>query len=147
MSPTKHETLEAICRRISLNLPENCAWQWDREFNLALAVIDKKDEIMVELPLTLEFSHKWDFATIGEADAAMRDFLQAGLGIVPGQKVFAMDPLDGMVLYAIWWPWGDDQRVSLRLGLVDPSGQKLENAAAKNLICRWLELNDQSGTP
>lgn len=140
MSTTDLETLEAACRRISLNLPDNCPWQWDKALNLALAVIEKKDEIMVELPLTLEFSHKWDFTTIVEADAPIRDFFQAGFGIVPGQKVFAMEPVDGMVLYAVWWPWGDDERISLRLGLASSSGEKLEKADVKKLICRWLDL-------
>lgn len=141
MSTTDLTTLEAACRRISLNLPDHCAWQWDLAFNLALAVIEKKDQIMVELPLTLEFSQQWDFTTIAEADAPIRDFFQAGFGIVPGQKVFVMQPVDGIVLYAVWWPWGDDERISLRLGLVASSWKKLQSGKAKKLLCRWLDLN------
>lgn len=140
MSRTDLDALATICQRISLNLPENSPWRWDREFNLALAVIDKQDAIVVELPLTLEFTHKWDFTTINDAEAAIREFFQAGFGIVPGQKVFTMDPLNGVVLYAAWWPWGDDARISLRLGLAAVGGEKLANREAKRLICRWLNL-------
>ena len=135
------DALEDICQRISLNIPEKCPWRWDKEFNLALSVIDRQDEIMVELPLTLEFSHKWDFATINHADSAIRDYFQAGFGIVPGQKLFTMDPVNDVVLYAAWWPWGDDERISLRLGLVSVSDEKLDNAEIKRLICRWLNLD------
>ena len=134
------EVLETVCRRISLNIPENCPWRWDKELNLALAVIDKQDEIMVELPLTLEFTHQWDFTTIHDADAVIRNFFQAGIGIVPGQKVFSMDPVNGLVLYAVWWPWGDDARISLRLGLVAVDGRKLSDSEVKSLICSWLKL-------
>ena len=134
------DALGNICQRISLNIPENSPWRWDKEFNLALAVIDRKDEIMVELPLTLEFSHKWDFTTIDDADASVRDYFQSGFGIVPGQKVFTMDPVNGVVLYTAWWPWGDDARISLRLGLVSVSDNKLDNADIKRLICGWLKL-------
>ena len=134
------EALESICQRISLNIPENSLWRWDKEFNLALAVIDCQDEIMVELPLTLEFSQKWDFTTINDADAPVRDYFQSGFGIVPGQKVFTMEPVNGVVLYAAWWPGGDDERISLRLGLVSVSDNKLENAEVKSLLCRWLKL-------
>jgi len=95
---------------------------------------------MIELPLTLEFSNKWDFATINDAEAPIRDFFQAGFGVVPGQKVFTTDPVNGVVLFAAWWPWGDDERISLRLGLVSLSDQKLENAEVKDLICSWLNL-------
>ena len=140
MQRTDLDALETVCQRISLNIPENCPWRWDKEFNLALTVIDTQDEIMVELPLTLEFSHKWDFTTINDAEAPIRDFFQAGFGIVPGQKVLTMDPINGVVLYAAWWPWGDDERISLRLGLVSVSGEKLENSVVKSLICRWLNL-------
>ena len=134
------DALGNICQRISLNIPKNSPWRWDKEFNLALAVIDRKDEIMVELPLTLEFSHKWDFTTIDDADASVRDYFQSGFGIVPGQKVFTMDPVNGVVLYTAWWPWGDDARISLRLGLVSVSDNKLDNADIKSLICGWLKL-------
>lgn len=140
MQRTDLDALETVCQRISLNIPKNCPWRWDKEFNLALTVIDTQDEIMVELPLTLEFSHKWDFTTINDAEAPIRDFFQAGFGIVPGQKVLTMDPINGVVLYAAWWPWGDDERISLRLGLVSVSGEKLENSVVKSLICRWLNL-------
>jgi hypothetical protein len=140
MPRTDLNVLEDICQRISLNIPDRCPWRWDKEFNLALAVIDRQDEIMVELPLTLEFSNKWDFSTINDAVAPIRDFFQAGFGIVPGQKVFTMEPVNGVVLYAAWWPWGDDERISLRLGLVSIAGEKLQNAEIKSLICRWLKL-------
>ncbi len=134
------DALGTVCRRISLNIPETCPWRWDKEFNLALTVIDKQDEIMIELPLTLEFAHKWDFTTINDAEAPIRDFFESGFGVVPGQKVFTMDPVDGIVLFAAWWPWGDDERISLRLGLVSVAGEKLANAEVKRLICKWLDL-------
>jgi hypothetical protein len=134
------EAYETVCQRISLNIPDNCPWRWDREFNLALTVISRKDEITVELPLTLEFSHKWDFASIEDAEKPIVDFFQTGFGVVPGQKLFTMDPVDGVVLYAAWWPWGDDEKISLRIGLLSLSGEKLDNALAKQLICKWLDL-------
>ncbi|PID40245.1 MAG: hypothetical protein CR984_04190 [Proteobacteria bacterium] len=141
MSRNDLDALRTICQRISLNIPASCPWKWDREFNLALTVIDRQDEILVELPVTLEFTHKWDFTTINDADTPIRDFFQAGLGIVPGQKLFTMDPVNGVVLYAAWWPWGDDERISLRLGLVSVSGEKLTHADIKALICDWLNLS------
>jgi len=140
MPPTDLDDLKTISQRISLNLPENAPWRWDREFNLALTVIDRQDEIMVELPLTLEFPHKWDFSTIDAADAPLRDFFQAGFGIVPGQKVYTSHPVAGVILYAAWWPWGDDERISIRLGLVSISDEKLSKETVKALVCSWLNL-------
>jgi len=140
MSSSDLDALETVCRRVSLNIPDHCPWRWDKEFNLALTVIDRQDEIMIELPMTLEFDHKWDFATINDADAPVRDFFQSGFGVVPGQKLFTMDPVQGVVLFAAWWPWGDDERISLRLGLVSIADQKLGGQEAKRLICGWLRI-------
>ena len=142
MPRTDLDALENVCQRISLNIPNNCPWRWDKEFNMALTVIDRQDEIMIELPLVLEFTHKWDFATIQDAEAPVRDFFQAGFGVVPGQKVFSMDPVNDVVLFAAWWPWGDEARISLRLGLFSVSDAPLDNAEIKYLICRWLNLNE-----
>ena len=140
MSSSELDALGTICQRISLNIPDSCPWRWDKEFNLALTVIDRQDEIMIELPLTLEFAHKWDFATINDAEAPVRDFFQSGFGVVPGQKVFTTDPVQEIILFAAWWPWGDDARISLRLGLVSLSEKKLAATEVKNLICGWLNL-------
>jgi hypothetical protein len=142
MPRTDLDALQAVCQRVSLNIPDNCPWCWDKEFNLALTVIDRQDEIMIELPLVLEFDHKWDFATIDDAEAPVRNFFQAGFGVVPGQKVFTMDPVNGVVLFAAWWPWGDDERISLRLGLLSVSGDPLDNSEVKRLICGWLHLSE-----
>ena len=69
-------------------------------------------------------------------------FSLAGLGVVPGQKVFTMEPVNGVVLFAAWWPWGDDERISLRLGLISVTDNQLNNAEVKALICRWLNLHE-----
>jgi len=140
MSSSDLDALGTVCRRISLNIPDHCRWSWDREFNLALTVIDRRDEIMIELPMTLEFNHKWDFSSINEADMPIRNFFQSGFGVVPGQKVFTTDPVGGVVLFAAWWPWGDDERISLRLGLVSITDQKRDSAETKRLIGEWLDI-------
>jgi len=141
MTTESLKPFETVCQKISLNLPQQIPWRWDREFNLALVVIEKKDAITVELPLALEFSHKWDFSSIDEAEKSISDYFQAGFGVVPGQKLFTMDPIDGMVLYAAWWPWGDDERISLRVGLLSVDDEKVSNARVKYLICKWLGLS------
>lgn len=141
MSPSDLEELKSISQRISLNLPKDSPWRWDREFNLALTIIDRQDEIMVELPLQLEFANVWDFTTINGADTPLRDFLEAGFGLVPGQKIYTSNIVHDVVLYAAWWPWGDDERISIRLGLLSVSGGKLKRETVKSLICSWLNLD------
>ena len=140
MPPIDLSPLETICKRIALNIPDNCQWRWDREFNLALTIINRRDEIMVGLPLQLEFSHKWDFSSINDAEAPVREYFHGGFGVVPGQKVFTTDPVMGVVLFVAWWPWGDDERISLRVGLVSTNTDGIGEVDAKKLICSWLDI-------
>jgi len=140
MPRTDLRPLETICRRIALNIPNDCRWQWDREFNLALTIINRQDEITVELPLKLEFAHQWDFSSINEADAPVRHYFHTGFGVVPGQKIFTSDPVNGVTLFVAWWPWGDDERISLRVGLVSSEADGIANTEAKALICTWLDI-------
>jgi hypothetical protein len=140
MPRTDLDPLETVCRRIALNIPHDCHWQWDREFNLALTTVKSQDAVMVELPLAIEFAHQWDFSSIDEADAPVRDFFHAGVGVVPGQKVFTTDPVAGVILFAAWWPWGDDAQISLRVGLMSAHPGALASAEAKALLCSWLDI-------
>ncbi len=140
MPRTDLDSLETVCRRIALNIPDDCHWRWDREFNLALTTIDSQDAVMVELPLAIEFAHQWDFTSIEEADTPVRDFFHAGVGVVPGQKVFTTDPVEDVILFAAWWPWGDDAQISLRVGLMTAHPGALDPAEAKTLICSWFDI-------
>lgn len=140
---TNLDKFKEISQRVSLNIPDKTPWRWDREFNLALTVIERQDDVVIELPLTQEFPYKWDFSTIDDADQAVRDFFEAGFGLIPGQKLFTTDPIDGKVLYVAWWPWGDDARISLRMGLITISGPKMDNAEVKQLVCDWLSIKEE----
>ena len=94
----------------------------------------------LELPLAIEFAHQWDFTSIAEADGPVRDFFHAGVGVVPGQKVFTTDPVDDVILFVAWWPWGDDARISLRVGLMTAHPGAVDPAEAKTLLCNWLDI-------
>lgn len=140
---TNLDKFREISQRVSLNITGKAPWRWDKQANLALAVIERQDDVMIELPLTLEFPNKWDFSTIDDADEAIRNFFQVGFGLIPGQKLFATHPVDGKVLYVAWWPWGDDARISLRMGLFSVSGEKLEDEKVRALLCNWLNIQDK----
>ena len=36
-----------------------------------------------------------------------------------GQLILAAGPFAGLHAFGLWWPWGDNETISLRVGLCD----------------------------
>ena len=129
-----------ICANISLNLPEDSKWRWDDTFQTALVAFEKSDGDLVLFPLIKEFDHHWDFTSLGQASGLFFDFFQTAFGVIPGQRVFTSEDSAGRTLFAIWWPWGDDVNISLRVGLFVAADHDAARELIKNLLSGWFHL-------
>jgi hypothetical protein len=128
-----------ICHKICLNIPDAYCWQWDQKRNMAAIVLDEEDAEMVFYPLFKEFRNHWNFSSIDDAAEAVNDYIQAEFGMMPGQVVFTSHMVSNLVLGVAWWPWGSDNKVSMRVGLI-PVKVKLSGDFAQHCLSRWLPL-------
>jgi hypothetical protein len=142
MTSTRRQKHDGICARISLNVPSENQWCWDEMFNTALVVFDKCDMDLIYIPMTQEFDTQWDFTTIGNAPPPFYTFFNRVFGIVPGQKIFTATDASGTMLFAVWWPWGDGNKISLRVGLHVGDIDKGPDQR-KDSLCRWFHIKDQ----
>jgi hypothetical protein len=129
-----------ICVKISLNVPPHCTWCWDEVFGTALVVFDRSDLDLVYIPMTLEFDAQWDMDSIDRAPPHFASYFNSVFGIMPGQKIFTAANGDGLILFAVWWPWGDGAKISLRVGLFSPADVKLARHRVKALLTDWFRL-------
>jgi hypothetical protein len=129
-----------ICVKISLNVPPHCTWCWDEVFGTALVVFDCSDFDLVYIPMTLEFDAQWDMASIDKAPPQFSSYFNRVFGIMPGQKIFTAVDGDGLILFAVWWPWGDGAKISLRVGLFSPTEDRLARHQIKALLTDWFRL-------
>jgi len=143
MTSAKRHKHSGICARISLNLPPENQWCWDEMFNTALVVFDKCDMDLIYIPITQEFDAQWDFSTIENASPPFYTYFNRVFGIVPGQKIFTSTDAAGAILFAVWWPWGDGNKISLRVGLYDSDEVKNPNQR-KDCLCHWFQIKDQT---
>jgi hypothetical protein len=134
------DVLHGICARISLNVPEQCSWQWDGEFELALLVFDMKDSDLMYFPLSKEFDKQWDFTSIEDPSNSFCTYINSAFGVVPGQMVFTSNEIDGLMLFAAWWPWGDESKVSLRVGLISSKEPEKSKALHKAHLQSWFSI-------
>lgn len=134
---TKFET---ICARVSLNIPDSLQWEWDKNLCTSLVIIDKIDTEMIFFPFTLEFDEKWDFSTIDQAPPRFYEYFSSKYGIMPGQTVFTSRQ-SGLILYSIWWPWGEDDKISLRVGIFSTDHGRFAEKQIKEHLIKWFKIH------
>jgi len=109
--------LASICTSLRLAFEGILDWKWDGRFGTVLAEFppEKKGSVLEVLDQYL--IGRWDSATIGEApEIAQRVKRHLG-GLMAGQLLLLSDPDAESLVYCAWWPWGNGQMISIRIGL------------------------------
>jgi hypothetical protein len=133
------EPFKEICRKICLNIPDSYTWKWDQKRKMAAVVLDEEDAEMVFYPLFKEFRHHWNFASIDEAAEAVNEYIHAEFGRMPGQVFFTSHMVCNLILGVAWWPWGNSDKVSMRVGII-PIKFNLPDNFAHQCLSRWLDI-------
>ena len=133
---------QEICRKISLNIPDTYHWDWDPQRRMAVVILDDEDAEVVFYPLFKEFRNHWNFASIDDASEAVNDYIHSEYGLMPGQVFFTSHMVDQMVLGVAWWPWGNDDKVSMRVGLIPVNTQRPDEFAFQ-CLSKWLDISDK----
>jgi hypothetical protein len=131
---------QEICRKICINIPKACAWHWDEKRTMAVVVLEGEDTELVFYPLFKEFRHHWNFSSGPPSTEGIQQYVNDQFGLMPGQVVFTSYPLCNLVLCVAWWPWGEDEKVSMRIGLIPVNNSRLRNGAAFECLRRWLPV-------
>jgi hypothetical protein len=92
-------------------------WKWDGRFDAALAEfsVDMKDEVLGILQLHLASS--WNSSNVREASDVVREVSKKLGGLMPGQLLLLSDhePETTACIFCAWWPWGNGQKISIRV--------------------------------
>jgi hypothetical protein len=72
---------------------------------------------------------EWTSKTIAGGPTALKEVAEATGGVRTDQRVFTGDTSGRLLGYGLWWPWGDEITISLRIGLggyvLDPDMNRL----------------------
>ncbi len=136
------EKFKTICSRIIREMPSKYTWNWtwDEEFSTALVVFDKDDSSPILSIVTKEFNHQWDFFNIDDSDEHIKAFFENAFGLIPGQKIYACEEDSGMMLFAAWWPWGNGEKVSLRIGIFSPEEYAFSGDESWEHLTTWFAI-------
>ncbi|MEE8428965.1 MAG: hypothetical protein V3S33_05640 [Gammaproteobacteria bacterium] len=123
--------LELVCRELLNGFQEGLSWQWEDRFQVMLATfgVDNRDDIHTVLGRNLEIT--WDSSNIESASNAVSVINRNLGGLRSGQLLFSSDPSQDAFVFCAWWPWGNGETISIRLG---PYYKKLLDSDKANQI-------------
>lgn len=92
-------------------------WSWDYRFSTIASSFHVDSTGDAEKALGPFFTDLYDHRTLGSAPDHIQDVAESVGGVRADQRVYAMRTNGRLVPYALWWPWGDEITISLRIGL------------------------------
>ena len=140
MVTTNIEAFQRICGQVFGSVPLAYRWQWDEPLHVALVSVEEVHAGAVLTALSAAFEQEWDAFTVSRASPSIRSFFTASFGLLPGQKAFTADNGSGLILFALWWAWGDGTKASLRIGIFSPDEQALDEGDIKQSLTRWFAI-------
>ena len=109
--------LENKCRCIIEGGKEIFSWSWDDRFMKALSTFQRTDEEIVYSLLESSFFDCWTYKKAKKAPQIIKDIINSAGGMEKDQLIFATDPEEEIILVCNWWPWGNGETISLRIGM------------------------------
>jgi len=99
-------------------------WTWDHRFKCATSAIPGDAATSAKTTMLVATPSEWDAASFATAPEAIRALAERCGELRPGQSLFTGSAVGGMTPFAMWWPWGDGSKVSIRLGVAGSDRQK-----------------------
>ena len=83
-----------------------------------------EQEPQARTAVKLALQNEWTSTSIVRAPQQLRDVVERCGGVRQGQLVLSTGPINGLTVFGLWWPWGDAETTSLRVGLADVDPNK-----------------------
>jgi hypothetical protein len=93
-------------------------WSWDNRFGCLASTISQSNSAESWRAAEALFPHVWNDGTVRTAPSNVAKVAVETGGVRAGQFLFSSDAVDDLVLYGLWWPWGEEgSNISMRIGL------------------------------
>jgi len=91
-------------------------WTWDERFTMLASSFAKPKEMEARASAAHALPYAWDSKSISTAPAGLQTIAERTGGLRKGQMLMA-GKASGIVLIGLWWPWGNGENITLRIGL------------------------------
>ena len=104
-------------------------FSWDSRFSCVASSFSVELEAEARAVALRFFPNEWTSKTVVNAPNAVREIAENTGGVRPDQRLYTGDTSGRLIVFGLWWPWGDETTISLRIGLggyvLDPDLFKL----------------------
>lgn len=138
MNTTELTNFKAICETVKGSIPSSFTVSWDEDFNVIRIVFAKTEKKPLLQTLKKKFPYQWDFTSIDSATEFIDNFISSIFGIIPGQLLFTSSETTGPMLFAVWWPWGNEDYISLRVGIYSQHDTHFSKDEIRNQLSEWF---------
>lgn len=132
--------LEKTCTELVKAFEGKLAWKWDDRFNTALAEFDVNDQKDILKIIETHMGDIWDGGNFQKAPEIIQLVIKFFGGLHPGQELYTTNPERDDLLLCAWWPWGNGQTISIRLGIFGQTLTSEENFELTLLFKDWFNL-------
>ena len=140
MNPEILSQLEKRCKNIHSELSTLLFWKLDDRFDIPLSEFSKEHAEKVHSIISKEFDTSWDSKTIKKAPKPVRKIAKALSGIQENQLLFTTNPDPEIILFATWWPWGNNEKISVRVGVSCEGKMAVSEIELTLNIKKWFDL-------
>lgn len=130
--------LREVCGEMLADLDEVLSWKWDRSFQALLSEFPSDQQAVVRSILEKHLKRVDDKKSFRKAPEFLRN--QTGLfgDLRSRQLLFSSDPESGAFAFAAWWPWHDQDRISIRIASPDPEAEPLKRPGIFSKIIDFI---------
>jgi hypothetical protein len=109
-------------------------WTWDARLECATSPFAVSLAPRVRGALAPALPAEWTAATIGGAPEGVRALSTRSGSLRANQLLLTGPEVAGMFPFALWWPWADGAKVSVRLGIAAAERPKELSASLRALF-------------
>jgi hypothetical protein len=94
-------------------------WSFDSRFVALASTFIVPFEAQARAAIAEALPAEYTSTTLSSARPELRDLAARTGGLRAGQLLVAGGPIGGITAFGLWWPWGDGETISFRVGLLD----------------------------
>lgn len=98
-------------------------WSWDYRLNCVASSFHVDLTREAEVAIENSFRDRFDSRSISRAPEPVVEIAESTGGVRSDQRFYVMASTGRLIPYAMWWPWGDEITISLRVGLAGYVGE------------------------
>lgn len=107
-------------------------FSWDSRFSCVASSFSSELDAEARAVVSQYFPSEWTMKTVVNAPPQVREVAENTGGVRTDQRLFTGDTSGRLVVFGLWWPWGDETTISFRVGIggyvLEPDLMRLREA-------------------